>query len=234
MSQSGVGTTAPWRWVERWLSSPRFARYLTAAGGDRQLALDLYEWNAAVSAAILHDLAHLEVGLRNAYDQALTAADPTGDWTRPGSPLLTPLWRTHGRGKGQARARVDVNEESRRLLDQARTKAGPGAPHGKVVAELSFGFWRYLSSAAREKTLWVPHLHKAFTPGTDRRRDVDEPVTQLARLRNRAAHHEHLLTQDLAARHRDVLAVAGRIDPRLAAHLSQTAQVPQYLTTRPC
>lgn len=176
MSQSGDGTTAPGRWVERWLGPPRFARYLTAAGGDRQLALDLYEWNAAVSAVVLHDLAHLEIGLRNAYDRALTAADSSGDWTRPGSPLLAPLWRTHGRGKGEAPARVDVNEESRRLLDRARSKAGPGAPHGKVVAELSFGFWRYLSSAAREKTLWVPHLHKAFTPGTNRRRDVDEPV----------------------------------------------------------
>jgi hypothetical protein len=91
-----------------------------------------------------------------------------------------------------------------------------------------------LSSAAREKTLWVPYLHKAFTVGTDRRRDVDEPVARLARLRNRAAQHEHLLTEDLPARHQDVLALAGRIDPELGAYLASAAQLPEHLTCRPC
>jgi hypothetical protein len=160
-------------WVERWLSAPRFARFLTAAGGERRLALELYEWNVSAASAVLHDLAHLEIALRNAYDRALTAADPDGDWARDGGALFAPLWRTRGRG------RVDVNEESRRILADARRHAGMGVPHGKVVAELSFGFWRYLSSAAREKTLWVPHLHKAFAPGAGRRRDIDEPVTRL-------------------------------------------------------
>lgn len=59
-------------WVEAWLSAPRFAVYLTATGGDRARALALYEWNAQLSAALLHDLAHLEVGLRNAYDVVLS------------------------------------------------------------------------------------------------------------------------------------------------------------------
>jgi hypothetical protein len=31
------------------LGTPRFGRYLTAAGGDRVLALALYEWNAQIS-----------------------------------------------------------------------------------------------------------------------------------------------------------------------------------------
>lgn len=53
-------------WLEAWLSPERPATYLTAAGGDRTLALELYEWNIAVAAAALHDLAHLEVALRNA------------------------------------------------------------------------------------------------------------------------------------------------------------------------
>jgi hypothetical protein len=71
------------RWVEARLSAPRFEVYLAAASGDRARALALYEWNAQLSAALLHDLAHLEVGLRNAYDVALSLAglDPlTGPW----------------------------------------------------------------------------------------------------------------------------------------------------------
>jgi hypothetical protein len=121
MSQSGDGTVALGRWVERWLSSPRFARYLAAAGGDRQLALDLYEWNAAVSAAVLHDLAHLEVGLRNAYDRALTAADPAGDWTRPGNPC----WRPCGVLTAGARDRPGPASTSTRNPVVCWTKPAP-------------------------------------------------------------------------------------------------------------
>lgn len=37
----------PGPWVEAWLSAPRFGVYIEATAGDRQLALVLYEWNAA-------------------------------------------------------------------------------------------------------------------------------------------------------------------------------------------
>ncbi len=66
----------PGPWVEAWLSLPRFGVYIEATAGDRQLALVLYEWNAAVSAAFQRDLAHLEVALRNAYDTAIIANTP--------------------------------------------------------------------------------------------------------------------------------------------------------------
>lgn len=52
--------------MEQWLSAGRFRTYLNAAGGDRSKALDLYEWSARMSAAIMHDLGHLEVAVRNA------------------------------------------------------------------------------------------------------------------------------------------------------------------------
>jgi len=211
------------------LSAPRFARYLQAAGGDRGLALELYEWNACAAAAMQHDLAHLEIGLRNAYDRVLTAARPDEDWTDPAGPLFAPLLRAHG-----GRSPADVNERSRELLVSARRQAGGGAAHGKVVAELTFGFWRYLSSAAHEKTLWVPYLHRAFCRGTDRRRDVDEPMAALTRLRNRAAHHECLLAYDLPSHHTALLVLAGRLGPDLGIYLKDVARTPACLTRRPC
>jgi hypothetical protein len=215
-------------WVEQWLSPDRFARYLNVSGGDRDRALALYEWNAVVAAAVLHDLAHLEIGLRNAYDRVLTQAAPTGqDWTDPAGPLFAPLRRQRN---GQS---IDINLKSREHLGEARRQARAGAPHGKIVAELSFGFWRYLSSAAHEKSLWVPYLHRAFPRGTRRRQDIDQPLTALHRLRNRAAHHEHLLTEDLPARHAELLALAGRVSPELRAHLEQVSQLPDCLSRRP-
>jgi hypothetical protein len=92
------------------------------------------------------------------------------------------------------------------------SRRGPGrrwaqdkALPGKVVAELMFGFWRYLSVSGREITLWRPYLHQGFVTGTSRSA-VDDPMNRLHRLRNRVAQHELLLTQNLPARRGDVLA----------------------------
>ncbi len=150
------GPPGPGPWVERWLSQPRHGVYLAASQGDPQLALDLYEWNAEISAALLRDLAHLEVGLRNAYDRALSARWPgPPHWTTANIPAFAPLWRTR-RGR-----RVDVNLRTRESLHRAVDSAGgPAAPPGKVIAELMFGFWRFLSSSAHEKSLWVLSLHR--------------------------------------------------------------------------
>lgn len=217
------------RWVEAWLSGPRFAVYLAATGADRDRALALYEWNAQLSAALMHDLAHVEVGLRNAYDVALSARWPgPPHWALTGDTVFAPVYRTRGR------RRVDVNEKPRDSLRHAIANAGgPTAPPGKIVAELMFGFWRYLSSAAHEKTLWVPALHRAFPPGTDRAAHVDGPVGRLHALRNRVAHHEPLLTTGVTGRLADMLGLAARLDAQLGQYLQGTSTVANLLATQP-
>lgn len=76
---------------------------------------------------------------------------------------------------------------------------GPGSgprPHeGRVVAELTFGFWRYLLIARYEHSLWNPAIRAKFSAlghlsGTDSRRQVYDRVENLNYLRNRVAHHE--------------------------------------------
>ena len=202
-------------WLEAWLSPARLVTYLAAAGGDRRLALELYEWNTALSAAVLHDLAHLEVAVRNAYDaawSARTSARP-GHWTGEPGRYFPPVARRARNG-----VVVDANRTPRDQIASAVRAAGRGAPAGKVVAELSFGFWRYLSISARERDLWLPYLRHAFASGTSRK-TIDGPMARLHLLRNRVAHHEPLLDADLEARYADVLAVLDRVDPRITAHV---------------
>jgi len=103
---------------------------------------------------------------------------------------------------------------------------------GKVVAELGFGFWRYLTSSAHEATLWTPVLHRAFPPGTDRARDVDRRIEKLHVLRNRVAHHEPLLNVDLQARLADMLALASLLNPELAIYVDQTTQLRRLAAIR--
>ena len=231
----------PGTWVEAWLSPPRFSVYLSAAGGDRGLALARYEWNAGVSAAFLRDLAHLEVALRNAYDAAIVANTSARlqHWTTDPYRLFPVRWRAARDG-----TRIDANRSPREQLERAAREAGPGAPPGKVVAELMFGFWRYLSTTAHHHPLWIPYLHTAFAPGTSRRA-VDQPVGRLHQLRNRIAHHEPLLrrntatgalslaTQHLVDRHADLLTVAGLISSELRDYTAATSTVRNSIDQQP-
>jgi len=242
--------------VEAWLSAPRFAAYVTAMAGDRRRALHLYDWNASITAAFLLDLGHLEVALRNAYDGALSLGVPAGGrhWVFDPPRYFPTRWKTARNG-----VRYNTNQEPQRLLAQAtqtaliavqaaaRASGRPVPsipPPGKVVAELPFGFWRFLTAAKHEKRLWVPHLHRAFAAGTSRS-ELDRRVSGLHELRNRAAHHEPLLrrtsttgvfslcTRHLVQRHDDLLVVAQLISPDLSDHLAATSSCLSVLARRP-
>lgn len=207
---------------------------MTATGGDRERALRLYDWNARVSAAVLRDLAHFEVALRNAYDVALTAATPPAQthWTFASAAVFPPVYRTK-RVSTRPTQHTDINRRPREILDAAvQAAGGRSAPPGKVVANLAFGFWRYLSSKAHEKSLWVPYLHVAFSPKTNRS-DVDARVGRLHELRNRVAHHEPLLGTNLSLGLEDLLWVAGRLDSSISQYISFSTDVPALIASRP-
>ncbi|MEU6130630.1 hypothetical protein ABZ805_15760 [Saccharopolyspora sp. NPDC047091] len=221
-------------WIEQWLSAPRLAPYRAAASTERA-ALELYEWNATISAAFHHDIAHLEVGLRNAHDRSLCADLEAGEphWTATPARFFPPA--RHRAANGRL---VDTNDTARATIAKARGQAARGLPRGtepppgKVIAELSFGFWRFLTSRRHHDRLWIPLLHRAFPRGTARA-DLDRPLGRLHGLRNRAAHHENLLRANLPARHQDVLDVAALLAPELATHLKATSTVPALLGERP-
>lgn len=215
-------------WVERWLSAERLTTYL-AATASRCDALALYEWNTELSAALFRDLCAVEIALRNAYDHAIDAAwAGPGHWTDHAETLFPPTIRTRNG------SHVDINRKSRNLLEEARSKAGAGsAPAGKTIAELSFGFWRYLSTRGQEKNLWLPYLHRAFPQGTDRSKHVDARVRSLHHLRNRVAHHEPLFRLNVHGSHRHLTELASLLDPALGSYIVTQSTVPRLLATRP-
>jgi hypothetical protein len=146
--------------------------------------------------------------------------------------VFPPLYRTK-RTKGGSSQRADINRKPREIVDAAVAAAGGNSAFpGKVIANLSFGFWRYLSSKAHEKTLWVPYLHAAFPPKTNRG-DVDARVGRLHGLRNRVAHHEPLLSTDVLAGLDDLLWVAERLDPSIAQYISASTDVRALHGNRP-
>jgi hypothetical protein len=215
--------TAPGAWVEQWLSPQRFHTYMRMAGGNRTRALDLHEWNTQLNAALLHDFAHLEVGLRNFYDRALINAVLPGDshWTHQAS--FTGLFPAVPGNDARTHADLGV----------ARDKAGgPSAPPGKLLAELTFGFWVLMTSSRHTTLIWTPHLAAIYPTGSQRRL-IHAGLDELRKARNRVAHHEPVRVADVNNLIRRMRRYAGYISPELARYIRHTSTVDTLLRSRP-
>jgi hypothetical protein len=118
---------------------------------------------------------------------------------------------------------------------------------GAMVAELNLGFWTSLISTRYEKTLWVPHLYKAFPYAVIDKRDAKGTVSsvpisratifdQLERirsLRNRIAHHEPILKFDLSKLYSETLEALKWVCPITAEWVRSTNCFPQRLHEKP-
>jgi hypothetical protein len=228
------------QWIDAWLGAPRFQKYVDACNGDRARALALYEWNVTLGQALMRDIAHFEIALRNSYDFAISSQWKGLDhWLLdPESPAVTPIWRIRRDRTGLKRG-TDVNYRNRRSVDAAIEQCGGvKSTAGKVIAELSFGFWSHLTNASHEKTLWVPYLHLAYPPKTSRS-NVDRIVSNINKVRNRIAHHEPVFdgikTPELEPSkvHAGLLHVSNMIAPDVATYLLRTSTVTTIISSRP-
>jgi hypothetical protein len=207
--------------LERSLSVERLSTYLAAVGGDHAAALRLYVWNTQISAALYGPLQALEIILRNAFHRELSARYGIDWYDNPTVPL-TPT----------ARARV---AEAKEMVRRARRPLDPG----RIVAELSFGFWERLLTHGPpgklnyEMTLWRPALYRAFPHSRRRRADVHRPLPGLRDLRNRIAHHEPIFSRDLAAEYRTILEVIGWMCSDTRDWTAHHSEVPAVLANRP-
>jgi hypothetical protein len=168
--------------VQRILSAERFARFHVAAARNIPLAIEIYELNIEISECVFGVLHLVEVCIRNQMHFALSDYCRTHDWFRQGVVLPTT-------GK-----EIAYTMPMRKSLQNAIQGAGPAAPAGKVVAELTFGFWTSLLASRFQQSLWNPCLHNAFPNYRGLPRNVHRRMEAIQRLRNRVAHHERILT----------------------------------------
>lgn len=212
------------------LTRERLSSYLAASGGDLDQALQLYEWNSLMSGALHEDIGRVEVVLRNALDQALTSYGQQSQWPTPWyqRPALFP-------GKHGRRALDDI----RTARDRATRRGSQPETPGKVVAELTFGFWRFLCTGTYLTSLWVPVLANAFPnhpqQGDPRqvRADVDDRVQRIHFLRNRVAHHEPIHHRDLNRDHAGMLDVVRWICTDTSDWAASTSRSMSVLFSRP-
>jgi len=66
---------------------------------------------------------------------------------------------------------------------------------GKVIAELTFGFWVDLLQSQNHRSLWVDRkLNKASPFAKRKRRQIHGRLREIQLLRNRIFHHEGIIT----------------------------------------
>lgn len=107
-----------------------------------------------------------------------------------------------------------------------RNKFDQALPPGKVIAELTFGFWLQLTDSKLEHKLWVPCLHKAFAPRkAPKRATFNQQLEKLRQLRNRVAHHEPIFHLDLLDAHKRIFEVGNLLCPTTANVMRKTSTV---------
>lgn len=204
--------------AKKWITEARFSPYVVKAGSDHGGAVALYVWNARISAAMFETLHHVEVILRNAVDSQFAPVDadvpPRDTWLE--DPMIL-------NDASQQRVRETVGRISRE---------GKTPTRGRVVAGLSFGFWRALFDKKHDG-LWVSHLHRAFPAGSGDRAEVAALMSKLVPFRNRLAHHETIMGRPIDTHYEEMLTLAGLIDPDARAWIEQISQVNEVLGARP-
>jgi hypothetical protein len=203
--------------AQAWLSAARFEPFLVASDCDHQRALELYDWHAEIAAACFGMVHHFEVLLRNTIDGTLGHEQPQG-------PLKDTWLLDFGLLQPEGIKQVIVAVE--------RLEKGKRITRGRVIAGVSFGFWAGLFSNHYEE-LWRQHLRHAFPHGAIVRKDLTQRMRLLQRFRNRIAHHDCLLQQNIGQRADDMLLIAGWIDPDAANWLRERSKVHALLAKRP-
>jgi hypothetical protein len=168
------------------LSAARLTKYSAAKSlpGD---ALELYAWNAHISAALMIPSHFAEVLTRNAVSDALTTVyGPNWPWSTaftlslpsPHPPVYNP----------------------RRDLERTR---GKHQTTGKIIADLKLAFWGTMFTARHHDRLWKNQIHGLFPNATEQdarklRERIRVDLDHIRNLRNRLAHHEPVITRNLA------------------------------------
>jgi hypothetical protein len=176
--------------VRNSLSAARMTTYEAAAGvtgDDDPAALELYAWNAQVSAALMAPLHICEVVVRNAVSDALEAVYGAA-WP----------WSSNFELSLPAPA---LGYSPRKDLQNAR---GHQTSAGKVVPELKFVFWQKMFTSRHDVRVWNAHLMRVLPnldpgkPVSQLRQGIYDSLEEIRRLRNRIAHHEPIFTRNLS------------------------------------
>jgi hypothetical protein len=134
---------------EELVSPKRVGRYYHSCNQHVLKTLSLYNANIRLSQAFLPILNYFEVILRNRIDQHYRQTFGNQDW------LLTASL------PGGFFAKSGCLNSSGKVM-QARKKLGVSYTHDRLVAALSFGFWKFMFAGKQYRAGESRHLFRGF------------------------------------------------------------------------
>ncbi len=175
------------------MTPARMSRYLTACGGNSKKAMTLYRKNLQLTQELFTVIGCFEVALRNAIDEVCLSALGT-DWLKT-SAVAGGIFDTPKCFYTQK----SINDAIKSLNRHSFYS------HNKLVAELGFGFWRFMFAKYQYKATGKILLRVfPFKPISTQTLAYDDTyilnkLADLNELRNRMAHHEPICFLPLQA-----------------------------------
>lgn len=109
---------------------------------------------------------------------------------------------------------------------------GKVATPGRVIAELSFGFWVGLFANVYDTTTWRSDLFRLFSP-RPQRPELHARLDRLRTLRNRIAHHEPIYQRNLLEDYQRLQEVLASLSPELCEWMEHNSRVLDVLSAGP-
>ncbi len=205
--------------IEAAFSCDRLQKYMAAVGHDRARATELYCWNVTLSGAFFGPIGVMEVVLRNALHNRLSA-------------VFGPQWYDSAAFQAiDPRFQQQIQKVKDDIVSSGRDVITP-----RIVAELSLGFWVNLLRPGRggiyQHALWGPALSRAFPRGT-KRSQVSDKLFPILKFRNRVAHHEPIFAKKPAQRYQDILDIVGLLAAPLVPWIEHHSRVRTIVNADP-
>ncbi len=164
------------------ISAPRMSRYLVACFGNTRKSMTLYRLNLKLSQEFFTVISCFEISLRNKIDGHLTLT-LGNNWLRNGA-------QQHGIFDN------NYTWHTKKNINDAIDSLGTSYTHNKLVAELGFGFWRFLfaqrqyTATGRNLLSIFPTKPKSSPTNQYNPNYVFNQLAAINKFRNRIAHHE--------------------------------------------
>jgi len=167
---------------EQIISAVRMNRYLTACGNNSRKAMTLYRKNLHLSQELFTIICCFEVALRNKINCHFTG-------------IYGNNWLRNSISTGGMFDNPSCHR-AKEVINKSLTKLSVNYSHTKLLAELDFGFWRYLFAqpqfrAGGQTLLQIFPSKPTSTPTMQYNNTyIFNQLEQVNTLRNRIAHHE--------------------------------------------
>ena len=163
--------------VDKIISQERLQPYINHHSGDIEKAIAHYKANILISESFYPLISILEVGLRNSIDKQFVRRFGDYKWYENIEFIRI-----------VSKYQIDRISEARTNIQSSKKEITTG----RIISELTFGFWTSLFDTKFEMTLWK-NLRFAFPncPKENRKRKiVSAKLNRIRKFRNRIFHHE--------------------------------------------